>query len=131
MKTRALMSVSAAFMAAIGLGMSFTPQELLRYLGAVPENITVLLVQTCGALYIAFAMLNWMSRGNIIGGIYARPLAMANFLHFSVVSIVLVKNLTAGYGMDLILAVIPYVVLAGLFGIVLFTHPAEAERRKS
>jgi len=131
MPTRILMSLSATFMAALGLVASFMPQEMLGYLGTTPENVTVLLMQVTGALYIAFAMLNWMSRGNIIGGIYARPLALANFLHFSVVSIVLVKYLTSGFGMDLVAIAVPYVVFAGSFGIVLFTQPAEAARSKS
>ena len=60
MPTRVLRSVSAAFMAILGLVTSFMPQEMLGYLGTTPENVTVLLVQVTGALYIAFAMLNWM-----------------------------------------------------------------------
>ena len=128
MYTRALMSVSAAFTAVVGLAMSFIPQELLRYQGLIPETTTVVLVQVTGALYLAFAMLNWLSRGNIIGGIYARPLTLANFLHFAVVAIVLVKYLMAGFSMKLVAIVVPYVIIAGWFALVLFTAPAAVTR---
>jgi hypothetical protein len=34
-------------------------------------------------------MLNWMARANRIGGIYSRPVAMGNFLHFTMGALVL------------------------------------------
>jgi len=121
--TRLLLCISAAFMAVLGIGMSFLPQELLAYFDARSARPTIVLVQVTGALYLGFAMLNWMSRGVIVGGIYARPLALANFLHFAVVATTLVKLLMAQMSQPALLVTAIYVAFAVWFGLVLFTHP--------
>ena len=77
MKTRALMSLSAAFLAVLGVAAIFLPHEVLAHVGGRAEGTSVLLIQLLGALYLGFAMLNWMNRGNRIGGIHARPVSMA------------------------------------------------------
>jgi hypothetical protein len=123
LQTRALMSASAAFLAALGTGLSFLPQELLSYAGSSATGVAVVLVQATGALYLGFAILNWMSRGVIIGGIYARPVALGNFMHFAVVSTVLVKYLLVRFSTDMMIATVIYVAFATWFGLVLFTHP--------
>lgn len=128
LRTRILLGASAAFMAALGLTASFLPQEILAYASLQPVGFMVVLIQVTGALYLAFAMLNWMSRGNIIGGIYARPLALGNFLHFTVVSITLIKYLMAGQSTQLLPIALPYAVFAVWFGLVMFTHPVSKER---
>jgi hypothetical protein len=126
MKTNALMSLSAILMAVLGIGASFLPQEILSYSGADPRDLGVLLVQVIGALYLGFAMLNWMARGNLIGGVYSRPVAMGNFLHFAVVAIALLKALLGGASAEIILiGAVVYSVFAVWFGLVVFTHPAK------
>ena len=77
-------------MALAGLFCSFLPEESLVLLGSEPDTPTIILVQVTGALYMGFAMLNWMARSSVIGGIYGRPLSMGNFLHFAVVAALLV-----------------------------------------
>jgi hypothetical protein len=125
MKTTILMTTSACFMALLGLGASFFPQEILSAWGARPEVSGVMPLQVAGALYLAFAILNWTARGNLIGGIYSRPVALGNFLHFAVVSVVLVKALIAGQIAPLfIVGATIYSAFAVWFGFVLFTHPA-------
>ena len=79
MATRILMITSAAFLALIGLAESFVPEKVLEIHGTVPDNATLLMVQMMGAIYLGFAFLNWMARGVLIGGIYARPIAIGNF----------------------------------------------------
>ncbi len=91
MHSRILMITSAAFLAVLGLATSFMPQEVLGLHGTVPDTPTVLLVQMTGALYLGFAILNWTARGVLIGGIYARPVALGNFLHFAMVAVMLIK----------------------------------------
>ena len=78
-------------MGAFGIAASFFSHELLRLAGAAVQTPTVLLMQVCGALYVGFAFLNWYLRSFVIGGIYNRPLALANLLHFAVVAVTLVK----------------------------------------
>jgi hypothetical protein len=123
MPTRLLMMASAALLALLGLAMSFMPQEVLRLHGTVPDNATVLLLQMAGALYLGFAMLNWMAKGVLIGGIYARPLAAGNFLHFIMVAITLVKAAIAFGAVPLMLSAAVFSAFAISFGLVLFRSP--------
>ena len=114
---------SAALMAVIGLGMSFMPQEVLGMHGTVPDNATVLLLQMAGAVYLGFAMLNWAARGVLIGGIYARPVAAGNFLHFVMVAITLIKAAIAFSVVPLAMSAAVFSLFAIWFGIVLFKPP--------
>ena len=108
-------------MGALGIAASFFSHELLRFAGATVETPTVLIVQVCGALYIGFAFLNWYLRGFVIGGIYNRPLALANLLHFAVVAITLLKAAPAFDSLILWAIAGAYVVFAAWFGIVMFS----------
>jgi len=123
MHTTILMISSAALMAVIGLAASFMPQEVLGLHGTVPDNATVLFVQMAGAVYLGFAMLNWMARGILIGGIYARPVAAGNFLHFVMVAITLIKAALAFRAVPLMISAAVFSVFAIWFGLVLFRPP--------
>ena len=125
MRTNLLMSSSALFMGILGFAASFMTQEILTHLGAVPNASSTLLVQVMGALYLGFAILNWMARSVMIGGIYARPVALGNFLHFAVVTTAAWKVIAAGAVTSRILlaACCLYTVFAVWFGFVLFTTP--------
>ena len=128
MNSRMLMSSSAIFLAALGVGASFFPQEILTYSGSRPAGLSVLLIQITGALYMGFAALNWMARANLIGGIYSRPVALGNFLHFAVVGVVLLKALMAGQRAgEVLLGFVAYSAFAICFGLVLFTHPHQVQ----
>ena len=117
------MILSAALLAVMGLGMSFMPQEVLGMHGTVPDNATVLLVQMAGAVYLGFAMLNWMARGILIGGVYAKPVAAGNFLHFVMVAITLIKAALAFAVVPLAISAAVFSVFAIWFGIVMFKPP--------
>jgi hypothetical protein len=117
------MIASAALMAVIGLAMSFMPQEVLDMHGSVADNATVLLLQMAGAVYLGFAMLNWMARGILIGGIYARPVALGNFLHFVMVAITLIKAAIAFNAVPLMIRAAVFSVFAIWFGLVVFKPP--------
>ena|ERR1700680_842998 len=124
MNTKLLMSLSALFMAALGVVASFLPQETAAHLGSLPDTHVVLLIQIGGAVYLGFAILNWMGKAVLIGGIYSRPVALGNFLHFAVVAIILLKALFSGFrANEIIVGAAIYSVFAIWFGLVLFTHP--------
>ena len=117
------MICSALFMGLIGIALSFLPQELLNYLAIPYNSLLQVLIQLMSALYLAFAMLNWMAKSNLIGGIYSRPLAVGNFTHFFIGAITLLKaGLSAQFTVLWVIA-IPYVIFAFFFGHTLFTHP--------
>ena len=123
MKTRLLMMLSAVFLALLGLATSYFPEKVLATHGTVPDNTTLLLVQMMGAVYLGFAILNWTVRGVLIGGIYARPLALGNFLHFAMVGVMLTKAAITHSVMQLATSAFVFSVFAIWFGVVLFRGP--------
>jgi hypothetical protein len=125
MQTKLLMSLSALFMAVLGLGASFGPLEILGHYGFSGGGPDVLILQLAGALYLGFAILNWMARTTLIGGIYSRPVAVGNFMHFAVVAVTLLKAVSSGFrSSEILVASIIYSVFAVWFGLVVFTHPS-------
>lgn len=125
MHTKLLMNLSSAVMGLIGLAATFAPQEMLERGGARAEFPAVLLVQILGAVYLGFAMLNWMARENLIGGIYSRPVGLGNFFHFAISALAMMKAVLHGSGRSaaIIALALVYSVLAIWFGAVVFTHP--------
>jgi hypothetical protein len=82
------------------------------------------LAQACGALYLGFAILNWMAKDNLIGGIYSRPVAMGNFLHFFAMAMAFIKSFSVLLRSSADVALLGlYAVMAIGFGVVLFRHP--------
>ena len=83
-------------------------------------------MQAAGALYLGFAILNWMAKDNLIGGIYSKPVALGNCLHFVVVAFALVR---ACFGAHRDLRLLPlalvYGVLAVWFWMVCFGSPVK------
>ena len=127
MGTKVLMITSAFFMAVLGIAATFMPREILSYFNARPDWFSLAAVQTAGALYLGFAILNWTARRNIIGGIYSKPISLGNFLHFVAAGLSLLKKMTTGgTGIIFIIITILYLIFAVWFGLVTFTHPAKA-----
>jgi hypothetical protein len=128
MNTKLLMTLSAIVMALIGLTLQFFPHESLNYMGASSEGAAPVLMQITGALYLGFAMTNWMAKAVLIGGIYARPLAIGNLAHFTVGALALIKYaFSAGSAPVIWAAAIIYAIFAVLFGIVFTTHPKQVK----
>lgn len=123
--TRVVMTASAVFMAAVGLAASFLPQEILASLDVPPNGGLTILVQIGAALCLALAMVNWMARESLIGGIYNRPVAMGNFTHFFIGAIVLAKGLLAGQTAWLWAACAIYALFTLGFGLVAFGSPVK------
>lgn len=127
MNTRYIMTSSAVFLGVSGIMLSFLPQEIMEYLGAAPSSTPgIFLVQLLGALYFAFAMVNWTARGTLMGGIYGRPIALGNLIHFIMGALALGK----GYSTDSLLPVqcltAVYFVFALLFIVLFFRHPIKS-----
>ena len=126
--TRLLMSASALTLGLLGIVGSFAPDEVLRRMDAPASPSLMLLVQVLGALYLGFAILNWMARDNLIGGIYSRPVALANLLHFLSAGLAMIKLLAdAPMLQGLWLLTVVYVSFAACFAVVLFRHPIRSQ----
>jgi hypothetical protein len=119
--TRMLMAFSSAFLALLGVVFSFAPVELLVGLGAPSAAPLPVLLQLAGASYFGLALANWTARGAIIGGIYARPLSLGNFVHFLSGSLALIKHALAGGVQPTLFGVLAgYTLLAIGFGYLVF-----------
>ena len=122
------MTLSSAFMAPLGLALTFAPVEVLNFYGIDPKVFVLILVQVCGAMYLGFAMLNWTVRASHIGGIYNRPVVVGNLLHFGMVALVLIRSILNGQRSILVVTgVCCYALFAIWFGLALFTRPLKTQ----
>ena len=125
MKTKFLMTSSALFCGIIGILLLFLPNEIAEYLNVEPTIITILFFKILSALYLGFGILNWTVKGSLIGGIYNRPIALGNLLHFVVGSIELVKvisNIQTHREIIIFLTAL-YIIFGVLFAYVLKNNP--------
>lgn len=130
--TKIIMISSTVFLGMSGAILTFLPNETISSIAIIPSPITTLFFQLTGALYLGFAMLNWMAKDTLIGGIYNRPIAIGNLMHFGVGAIALIKiifNILTHKEIVIALAAV-YVVFAILFAYVLRTNPTKTEKKK-
>lgn len=125
MQTKFVMTSSAVIMGTAGILLTFIPDIVANSLDLAMNNTVIFLFQILGSLYFAFGMLNWMTKTSLIGGIYNRPIAVANFAHFLIAGLALAKGIMANPDLPLTLWVvgIVYIVYAVSFGIIMFRHP--------
>jgi len=126
MNTKTLMIISAIFLAVNGFGFTFFPNEISVLLINDDNHIFILILQILGALYLGFSILNWMSKTNLIGGIYSKPLLIGNLLHFFTASMALIKlTFKVETNLQLIFFyTIIYSLFTLFFGYVFFTNPS-------
>ena len=121
MNTKLLMAANALVLGLMGVGLSFLPEEIATTIDLKSDTI---ILQLVGALYLGFALLNWMNKEKILGGIYGRPIVMANFAHFLIGGMALIKLTLNGSGSTALhLLTIIYAVFGTAFAIKAFTHP--------
>ena len=125
MNTRLLLTSTSIFYGLIGISLTFLPDEIASYLSyeAIPK--TRLLFQLIGAIYLGFAFLNWMAKGSPIGGIYNRPILIANLTHSSIAAITFIKVINYEFSgqITVITLGLCYSIIAVIFGLLLFRHP--------
>tara|TARA_B100000795_G_C22758264_1_gene422450 strand:- start:769 stop:1020 length:252 start_codon:yes stop_codon:yes gene_type:complete len=82
-----------------------------------------------GAMYLGFAMLNWMAKGPLIGGIYDKPIAVGNFMHFGVGALALVKIISKIqiHSEIIIYLTVIYSVFGIFFAYAFRTNPSKIE----
>lgn len=72
---------SAIFNAVLGILFTFLPQETGSWIGTADQTIADLaLLLILGSALIGIAIINYMSRGVTIGGIYGKPLLLGNLV---------------------------------------------------
>jgi hypothetical protein len=123
MSTRLILASNAVFFGVVGALLTFMPSEIISFL---EWQMKPIIFQLLGSLYFGFAMINWMSKANLIGGIYNRPLAVGNLSHFVIGALALIKmpdKTTVGYCLTTV-----YSIYAVAFGLILFTHPIKESK---
>ena len=123
---------SSIFLGLTGTILTFLPNETISSIGLTSNPISTLSFQLLGALYLGFAMTNWMAKGSLIGGIYNKPIAIGNFMHFGVGTLALVKivpNFQLHSEVVISLTVV-YAIFALLFAYVFRTNPVKIENKK-
>jgi hypothetical protein len=124
MNTKWLMIASSISLGIIGLILSFLPKEFLHVIELESENrLIIIFVQILGGLYFAFAFMNWMAKYFVMGGIYSRPIVLANMTHFIIGALTLVKSYFVDSNLLVLALGIFYSIFAILFIIVFYTHP--------
>jgi hypothetical protein len=123
--TKLIMILSAIFLAAIGISLTFLPAEIAGITGIAPDKTFTVILQLLGALYFSFAMLNWMAKGTLIGGIYGKPVSVANMTHFVIGALALIKLLLNNHDLHYSIWMLAgiYAVFAVLFGIIFSKNP--------
>jgi len=70
-----------------------------------------------------------MAKGVLIGGIYSRPVALGNFLHFVMVTLLMLRMLPGQESLPVIAGTVAYAIFATGFGLVLFRSPVTSGER--
>jgi uncharacterized protein (DUF2164 family) len=116
--------VSAAVLGLGGLALLFLPDVLLPALVSGFPAEAAWVGQFLGAAWLGVAALNWLQRAARLGGIYGRPVVLANLVLYFVSAMVLVRVLLGGGGTaGLWLLAVPMLVLAAVYGALLLRGP--------
>ena len=131
MNTKILLIASAIFLGLTGLGLTFIPKEILVYLTLEANLTSTILMQILGALLLGFALMNWISRDALFGGIYNKPMTTANLMHFGIGGLALIKVVfKIEQNVELIIALtIIYSVFALCFGYVFMNNPKKVTEK--
>ena len=83
--------MSAAVLIVAGLLLLFAPDRVLPYLVTGYPEAALWFAQLLGAAWLGMAEINWLNRFAVLGGIYGRPLVVANLTLYLVSSLVLLR----------------------------------------
>ena len=122
--------VSAAVLGVCGLALLFAPDVILPHVAPGFPPDAAWIGQLLGAAWIGMAALNWLNRGAMMGGIYARPVVFANATLYFISVLSLVRTAvrsgatTAVWGASLVFG-----IMTVIYGMLLFRGPLESELR--
>jgi hypothetical protein len=122
--------ISATVLLVGGIALLFASDVLLPALvpGFLPAGAWV--GQFLGAAWLGVAVLNWLQRAAVLGGIYGRPVVFANLVLYFVSALSLLRGLLGG-GVPRVLWFL-FAALASLalsYGALLFRGPFDQPQR--
>ncbi len=116
--------VSAAVLLMAGLALLFAPDAVLPSLIPDYPPAALWLGQLLGASWLGVGALNWWSRATVLGGIYGRPIVLANVAIYFIGALVMLSAARrARLPGTLWAAVALAVVLAVAYGWLLWRGP--------
>ena len=119
-----LLSLSAATYFAAAIPLLFAPEETSALLGGSVAAGQIAILQVLGSALLGFALLNWSNRYSQLGGIYGRPLVLANLAHAMTAFLLLVRAAARDPGfLPVALPTAVYLLLALAFASRLFVAP--------
>lgn len=124
-KPNLLLTGSAVLYLLSAIALLFAAEELLHLAIGTASQLDVALLQLTGAGLFGFSMLNWLSRFSLVGGIYSRPLVVANLAHTATAALML-GHLVLRQPVSPWLAaatLLAYAALGVAFGAKLFLRP--------
>lgn len=123
--SKVLLISSAVINTVLGILFTFLPQETGQLIGASEMNgADLLLMQILGSALIGIAILNYMSRGTTIGGIYGKPIQLGNLIFHFATALGLIKHLfNSGDWLMIGIPALLYTVLTIGFIRLNFTSP--------
>lgn len=122
MKLNPLLVAAGTVYGATGLAFTFAPAELLAALQAPALAIFVWLAQLLGAAILALAVLNYVHRYSVVGGILGRPILFANLVFLSVSFFATLNSWRRDGGSVYLTACIVFGILFAAFGVRLFAR---------
>lgn len=123
--SKSLLTGSAAFLIALGLALNFAPGEAAAAAGI--EGASALPLQLLAGALIGVGLLNWYSRQAVFGGIYGRPLGLANIVLFVIGSFALGRAALAGSSTALWVVFACYAAFATGFVWIVFVGPRPSQ----
>ena len=119
-----LSRASAVFLLVAGLALLFAADVILpQIVPGFPADGTWL-GQMLGASWLAVGTLNWLSRAMLLGGIYGRPIVLANLSIYFIGAMVLLRTVATGETPTAVSFVFfPLVIFSAIYGWLLLRGP--------
>lgn len=120
-----LLSASAVVYVAAAIPLIFAPEETSALLGGSVADGQIAILQVLGSALFGFALLNWSNRFSRLGGIFGRPLILANLAHAMTAFLLLVRVAAQDPGyLPVVLPTAVYLALALAFASRLLVAPS-------
>ena len=120
--TRLIATVSAVLLGVGGMVLLFAADLVLEHLGAAGHAAAVV-GQMLGGAWLALAVSTWITRGSPQGGIYGRPIVLANTWVYTITALVCLRAFSVGQTISVVALIAA--VFAVLYGYVLFRGAPE------
>lgn len=127
MISSAISQVSALVILIGGLALLFASDVLLPTIAPGFPPGAAWLGQLLAAAWLGIAAMNWLQQTTTLGGIYGRPVVLANFTLYFVTATSVVRALAGGAAPRMLwLVLLPTAVLAIVYGALLLRGPFDA-----